>query len=142
MYQQMKEKYGDDRIWDRISGRDMAFVESIVDIDISSVPEWNDDYTPQSSLDDIFEVEYATYKYYVESGFDPEFKGDLWGYTWYETRIERKRVSELEEDDMWFIYTDFRLICTTPPNTDRVRTLKIKLLLDTGEEQTFRVRVE
>ena len=45
------------------------------------------------------------------------------------------------EDDMWFIHTDFRLICNTLPNDDRARRLKITLSLDTGEEITYNVNV-
>ena len=137
IYQMMKEKYGDDQTWTygSVSPYDHAFVESINAISIKSTPAWSEDYSATSSLNDIFEVEYATYKYFVESGFDEDFGGMR---RW---RTERKRVSELQEDDMWFIRTDFSLICTTPPGDERERYLKVTLSLDTGEEIMYRVKV-
>ena len=135
IYTDYMEKYGDQVGFEETDMQDIACAESIKGIDIISLQEWNEDYPAQSSLNNIFEVEYATYKYFVESGFDEAFDVEE------RERTERKRVSELQEDDMWFIHTDFCLICNTLPNDDRAHRLKITLSLDTGEEITYNVNV-
>ena len=137
-YADYMEKYGDQVgfKYDDIDYWDKACAESIRAIDIIPLTNWDEEHPRLVDLNDIFEVEYATYKYFVESGFNnEEFE------TTNRERTERKRVSELEENDMWFIHTDFRLICTTLPSADSKAKLRIKLYLDTEEEIQFDVEI-
>lgn len=137
-YADYMEKYGDQPgyKYDDIDYWDKACAESIRAIDIIPLTNWDEEHPRLVYLNDIFEVEYATYKYFVESGFnneDFELKN--------RERTERKRVSELEENDMWFIHTDFRFICTTLPERYDSVKLRVKLYLDTKEEIEFDVEI-
>lgn len=134
------EKYGDPtRLYEEIDidYSDMACAESIRSIDIIPLNNWDEEHPSLEGLNELFEVEYATYKYFVESGFNCE-EFDIEN----RERIERKRVTELAEDDMWFINTDFKLICTTLPDfDDSAMQLRIKIYLDTDKELQFDVAI-
>lgn len=136
-YNDYMEKYGDKAGFIAVDDLDNACAESIRGIDIISLQNWDEDHPAQSSLNDVFFVEYATYKYYVDSGFND----DEFSLTERES-IESKLVSELQEDDMWFIHTNLSLICTSPPSDTQPRHLKISLMLDTGAVQTYKVNVK
>ena len=136
-YNDYMDKYGDKAGYMAVDYLDNACAESIRGIDIISLQNWDEDHPAQSSLNDVFFVEYATYKYYVDSGFND----DEFSLTERES-IESKLVSELQEDDMWFIHTNLSLICTSPPSDTQPRHLKISLMLDTGAVQTYKVNVK
>ncbi len=136
-YHQIKTKYGDtkDR-WEWCDPNDIAYSESISSIDIITHNDWDTTHPAGSNINDIFDIRYATYKYYVDSGFDDtsfdSYSREVW---------EERRASELKEGDMWFIHTSFQLICKHKHDSNEIHPISVVLNLDSGREQIYNINV-
>lgn len=136
-YNQIKAKYGDTKeYWEWCDPNDIAYSESITSIEIITNNYWDSTHPAGSNINDLFDVKYATYKYYVDSGFDDSiFEGynrEVW---------EERCVAELKRDDMWFIHTSFQLICKHPHEGNEIHPISVTLELDTGRKQTYNLKV-
>ena len=67
-YDKIKGKYGDTKSdWEVVNSEDIAYAESIRSIEITTQSAWDDDHPAGSSLNDIFDVKYGTYRHFVEA---------------------------------------------------------------------------
>lgn len=131
-YDKIKGKYGDTKSdWEVVNSEDIAYAESIRSIEITTQSAWDDDHPAGSSLNDIFDVKYGTYRHFVDSGFTAESR-----VVW-----EQKALAQLTESDMWFINTEFLLICDDCPDGNLLKRLYITITLDTDMVQTYDVLI-
>ena len=101
-----------------------AFAETISGIDITTAYFWDTEHPAGSSLNDIFDIKYATFYPFVQGG---------WSAKNPRTVVE-KPLSELCEDDLKMVSTEGITLSTSvlPPYVEDCY-LTVTLTLDTGE---------
>ena len=139
-YYELCAKYGDmipDGRWCFDSGggnNDMygdALAESVRAIHITSDAAWDDEHDAHALLDDIFVVRYSSFWPYVQNGWSGEY------LTYFE-----KRISDMSDNDLYFISYVLELSTTSVPTVAVQHTLAVDFLLDTGETVAYEAAVD
>lgn len=108
-----------------------ALAESIRGIHVTSDTAWDEGHDAHAPLDDIFVVRYYTFWPYVQNGWTGEYM------TYFE-----KRISDLAENDLYFISYVVKLSTTCAPTVAAQHTLTVEFLLDTGETIAYEAVVD
>lgn len=118
-----------------------AFTETFVDISIVSDTDWGDDYPAGTVLNDLFDIDIASFAPYIESGYDPAFeigREESLSPFKYSSTV---RLSELDEAGMSLLnaFHPFRL---SVPEKDAVKGSRLTISMETSAGERFERIVE
>lgn len=113
-----------------------AFTETFVDISIVSDTDWGDDYPAGTVLNDLFDIDIASFAPYIESGYDPAFeigREESLSPFKYSSTV---RLSELDEAGMSLLnaFHPFRL---SVPEKDAVKGSRLTISMETSAGERF-----